>query len=80
MTRSLVAVAMEADGGLADQFDKIEDLLPLLLADRVTENPAEQANIILQLPIWLGSKFRSVCFLVHLSAPAACGASFYLDL
>ena len=43
-----LVVAMEADRGLADVLDEPEGLLALLLAHRVAENAAEQADVVAQ--------------------------------
>ncbi len=53
--RADLVVAMEADRGLADLLDQLEDLFALLLAHGVAEDSAEQANVFAQRNVLLGS-------------------------
>ncbi len=46
LTGILVLIAVEADRGLADALDHLEDRIALLLADRVAEESPEQADIV----------------------------------
>ena len=52
--RAGLVVAMEADRGLADLLDELEGLLALLLAHRVAEDAAEQADVVAQRPVLVG--------------------------
>ena len=49
-----LVVAMEADRGLADLLDQPEGLLALLLAHRVAEDAAEQADVVAQRLVLVG--------------------------
>ena len=51
--RADLVVAMEADRGLADLLDELVDLLALLLAHRVAEDAAEQADVVAQRDVLL---------------------------
>jgi hypothetical protein len=51
--RADIFVAAEANGVLANVFDDLEDPLAVLLAHRVAEDPAEQANIFAQRPVFV---------------------------
>ena len=44
--RGLVLVAMEADRGLANVLDDLEDRLAVRAADRIAENAAEEADVL----------------------------------
>ena len=48
-----LVVAMEADRGLADLLDERVGLLALLLAHRVAEDAAEQADVVAQRQVLL---------------------------
>ena len=52
--RAGLVVAVEADRGLADLLDERVGLLALLLAHRVAENAAEQADVVAQRPVLFG--------------------------
>ena len=52
--RRLVLVAVEADRGLADALDDLEDRLALLLAHRVAEDAPEQADVVAQRQVLVG--------------------------
>ena len=58
--RGFVLVAVEADRGLADALDDLEDRLALLAADRVAEDAAEQPDVIAQRKILVGNIERLV--------------------
>ena len=51
--RAGLVVAMEADRGLADALDEIEDLAAFLLAHGVAEQAAEQADVVAQRRVLL---------------------------
>ena len=51
--RADFVVAMEADRGLPDLLDQLEDLFPLLLAHRVAEDSAKQADVFAQGDVFL---------------------------
>ena len=53
--RRVVLVAVEADRRLADALDDVEDRLAFLLADRVAEDPAEQADVVAQRKVLVGN-------------------------
>ena len=80
VARGLIAIAMKTNRSLADQFDEIEDLLALLLADRIAEKAAKQTYVVLQQPVRLGGKFRPVGFFVHRLAPRRLWAGSLLIL
>ena len=50
----LILVAMEADRGLADALDDLEDRLALLLADRVAEDASQKPDVVAKGKILLG--------------------------
>ena len=50
----LVAVAMETDGGLADLLDRVEDRVAFLVADRVAEDVAEEADVFAKRTVLVG--------------------------
>ena len=52
--RAGLVVAVEADRGLADLLDERVGFLALLLAHRVAENAAEQADVVAQRPVLFG--------------------------
>ena len=52
--RAGLVVAVEADRGLADLLDERVGLLALLLAHRVAEDAAEQADVVAQRPVLVG--------------------------
>ncbi len=52
--RARLVVAMEADRGLADALDEIEDLAAFLLAHGVAEQAAEQADVVAQRLVLFG--------------------------
>ena len=52
--RAGLVVAVEADRGLADLLDQRVGLLALLLAHRVAEDAAEQADVVAQRPVLVG--------------------------
>ena len=49
-----VLVAVEADRGLADALDDVEDRLALLVAHRVAEDAAEQADVVAERKVLVG--------------------------
>ena len=51
--RANLVVAMEANRGLADLLDQLENLFALLLAHGVAENTAEQTNVVAQRNVLL---------------------------
>ena len=51
--RGGVLVAVEADRRLADALDQRENVLPLLLAHGVAEQPAEQADVVAQRGVFV---------------------------
>jgi len=53
--RADLVVAMEANRGLADLLDQLENLFALLLAHGVAEDSPKQANILTQGDVLLGS-------------------------
>ncbi len=53
--RADLVVAMEADRGLTDLLDQLENLFALLLAHGVAKDPPEQANVLTQGDVLLGS-------------------------
>ena len=53
--RADLVVAMEADRGLADLLDQFENLFALLLANGVAEDSPEQADVVAQRNVLLGS-------------------------
>ena len=57
--RADLVVAMEADRGLADLLDQLENLFALLLAHGVAENSPEQADVLAQRNVFLGSVRRA---------------------
>ena len=52
--RADLVVAMEADRGLADALDEVENLRAFLLAHGVAEHAAEQADVLAQRRVLLG--------------------------
>ncbi len=52
--RADLVVAVEADGSLADLLDQRVGLLALLLAHRVAEDAAEQADVVAQRAVLVG--------------------------
>ena len=72
----LILVAMEADRGLADALDDLEDRFPLLLADRVAENASQKPDIVAKGKVLLGrdvgidQRTRSASLQPHYAAPA----------
>ena len=52
--RGDLVVAMEADRSPADLLDQLEDLFALLLAHRVAEDSAEQADVVAQGDVLVG--------------------------
>ena len=53
--RADLVVTMEADRGLADLLDQLENLFALLLANGVAEDSPEQADVLAQRNVLLGS-------------------------
>ena len=53
--RADLVVAMEAYRGLADLLDQLENLFALLLANGVAEDSPEQADVLAQRNVLLGS-------------------------
>lgn len=53
-SRGAVGIAVEADRGLADLLDKVEDCAAFLFADRVAEKSPEEANIGTQRLVLVG--------------------------
>ncbi len=53
--RGLVLVPVEADRGLADAFDKLENRLTLLRPHRVAEQTPQQANVIPERKVFIAA-------------------------
>ena len=53
-----VGIAVEADRGLADAFDQIENPLPLLLPHGVAEEAAEKADVVPQRLVFVHGGVR----------------------
>ena len=81
LARPVVDVAPEADRGLPDLLDQIEGVFPFLLAQRVAEQPAEEADVFAQRQILVEDRGlpRAVVHAVrHRRVAAACRGKFLL--
>ena len=67
--RLLVAVPPEADGKLADLFDLLEGAVTLLLAQRVAQQPAQQADVFPERMVFV--QFRQAAVDVVHATPSS---------
>src|SRR5437016_2591244 len=59
-TRLLIAIAAEADGGVANAFNQVECFVALLLAQRIAEQAAEKPNVLFERKIFVDSLIETV--------------------
>lgn len=59
-TRLLVAIAAEANGGVANALNQVECFVALLLAQRIAEQAAEKPNVLFERKIFIDNLIETV--------------------